>query len=226
MIEGLEKYVGIQSEWDTACDVVEAVAHGYLLHGFLSPLANRRSDSYGGSLSKRMRFPLAVFRAVREVWPQEKPMGVRRSVQDWVAGGWTLDECVILGRQLAALGCDYLTASSGGISPQQKIPLGEGHQAEFAQRLRQGTKLPTMAVGMIYDPRFANDVILENKADFVAIARGMLHDPHWAWSAAATLGAEVEYPPQYIRAYRSEWLRRQRVSAWYGSQQPEVTRAR
>jgi len=194
-------------------DLVEAhIAHGYLLHGFLSPLTNVRTDEYGGSLENRMRFPLEVFAAMRAVWPAEKPMGVRLSATDWLAGGWTLDETCVFARELARLGCDYITASTGGLSREQEIPLGEGHQVEFAHAVRQACGLPTMAVSMIFDPRHADRIVAEGRSDFVALARGMLSDPQWAWYAAATLGGDVRYPPQYIRAYRSRWLRERRAA--------------
>ncbi|MGF7160386.1 2,4-dienoyl-CoA reductase-like NADH-dependent reductase (Old Yellow Enzyme family) [Rhodoligotrophos appendicifer] len=195
-------------------DLIEVhIAHGYLLHSFLSPLTNQRRDRYGGSLDNRMRVPLAVFRAMRAAWPAERPMGVRLTTTDWVEGGWTPEDSDRFAQALAAEGCDYLTASSGGTSPAQVIPVGEGHQVAFATRLRHASGLPTMAVGMIQDPHHAEAIIASGHADFVALARGMLHDPHWPWFAAATVSGDVSYPPQYIRAYRSEFLRERRRAA-------------
>ena len=193
-------------------DVIEAhIAHGYLLHSFLSPLANVRTDAWGGSLANRMRFPLEVFAAIRAAWPDDKPMGVRLSATDCMEGGWTLAETLVFAQELKRLGCDYITASTGGLSPRQKIPLGEGHQVEFADAIRRATGMPTMAVSMIYDPHHANRIIAEAQCDFVALARGMLTDPHWAWHAAAALDGEVRFPPQYIRAYKARWLREKRA---------------
>lgn len=186
------------------------IAHGYLLHEFLSPLSNRRTDRYGGSLENRMRYPLRIFAAMRAVWPADRPMGVRHSVTDYVPGGWCEEEAAAFGRELKALGCDYLTASSGGLAVEQQIPVGEGHQVPFARRLREATELPVMAVGMIFDPHRAESIVAARDADFIALARGVLQDPHWAWYAAASLGAELAYPPQYIRGYKSNWLRSQR----------------
>jgi 2,4-dienoyl-CoA reductase-like NADH-dependent reductase (Old Yellow Enzyme family) len=183
------------------------IAHGYLLHQFLSPLSNHRTDRYGGSLENRMRFPLEVFAAMREAWPAERPMGVRHSVTDWDDRGWTPADADQFAVALKNLGCDYFTASSGGLSIDQKIPIGEGHQVQFAKQLRDATGLPTMAVGMIFDPHHAESIVRERQADFVALARGVLSDPHWAWRAAAALGAEIAYPPQYLRGYKSAWLR-------------------
>ena len=183
------------------------IAHGYLLHEFLSPLSNHRTDEYGGSLTNRMRFPLEVFSAMRAIWPADRPMGVRLSVTDWSEGGWTQNDADAFSLALKALGCDYLTASSGGVSIDQKIPIGEGHQVTFANRLRQKTELPTMAVGMIFNPHHAEAIIGNGEADFVALARGFLSDPHWPWRAAAALDAEVAFPPQYLRGYKSGWLR-------------------
>ncbi len=187
------------------------IAHGYLLHEFLSPLSNRRTDRYGGSLENRMRYPLEVFAAMRAVWPDDRPMGVRHSVTDWVPGGWCESDAIAFARELKALGCDYLTATSGGLAVEQQIPLGEGHQVPFARLLKEAIGLPVMTVGMIFDPHHAEAVIHQADADFVALARGVLHDPHWAWRAAATLGADVTYPKQYVRGYKSAWLRQQRV---------------
>ncbi len=187
------------------------IAHGYLLHGFLSPLCNTRADRWGGSLENRMRFPLEVFDAVRAAWPDERPAGVRVSATDWLEGGWTLEETCEFARQLKARGCDYLTVSSGGLSLKQQIAIGEGHQLPLAAAVKNASGLPVMGVGMLFDPHHVNRAIGEGQCDLAAFARGMLSDPHWAWRAAAALGGEVGYPPQYIRAYRSPWLRGQRA---------------
>lgn len=175
-------------------------AHGYLLHEFLSPLANHRSDAYGGSPEKRMRWPLEVFAAVRRVWPDDKPLGVRVSATDWVPGGWDVEQTLAFARALKAQGCDWIDASSGGISPQQKIPLGPGYQVPYAQRIRLETGLATIAVGMITDAHHAEAIVATGEADLVALARGMLWDPRWAWHAAAQLGASVDAPSQYWRS--------------------------
>lgn len=189
-------------------DLIELnAAHGYLLHEYLSPHTNRRDDLYGGNLENRMRYPLEVFEEMRAAWPHEKPMGVRISATDWLKDGWELDQAVVFCRNLRALGCDYIAVSSGGLSLDQKIPLDEGHQVPFATKIRGEAGIPTMAVGMIYRPQHAEAIIADRKADFVAIARGMLFHPHWPWRAAAALNADVDYPPQYIRAYKSPWLR-------------------
>ncbi len=174
-------------------------AHGYLLHEFLSPLSNRRDDEYGGSLENRMRFPLAVFGAVRAVWPEDKPLGMRVSATDWVQGGWTLEETIVFARELKARGCDWIDVSSGGIDPAQRVPVGPGYQVPFAEKVRAEVGMTTVAVGMITEPRQAEEIIATGKADIVALARGMLYDPHWTWHAAAALGAEASYPNQYLR---------------------------
>jgi 2,4-dienoyl-CoA reductase-like NADH-dependent reductase (Old Yellow Enzyme family) len=191
-------------------DVIELhAAHGYLLHEFMSPISNRRNDTYGGPLQNRIRYVLETFEAVRTVWPNDKPMGTRISATDWIDGGWTLDDAVVLCRELRALGCDYITVSSGGLSPAQKVPIGEGHQVELAARIRRDADIPVIAVGMIYRPAHAEQIIADGHADMVALARGMLFDPHWTWRAAAELGAQVPFPPQYVRAYKSAWLQGQ-----------------
>ncbi len=174
-------------------------AHGYLLHEFLSPLSNRRDDEYGGSLENRMRFPLEVFDAVRAVWPPDKPVGMRVSATDWIDGGWTLEDTVSLAHELKARGCDWIDVSSGGMAPPDSIPVGPGYQVPFAERVRAATGMVTIAVGLITEPQQAEDIIASGKADIVALARGMLYDPHWAWHAAAALGAEAPYPNQYLR---------------------------
>jgi 2,4-dienoyl-CoA reductase-like NADH-dependent reductase (Old Yellow Enzyme family) len=175
-------------------------AHGYLLHEFLSPISNQRKDEYGGSLDNRVRFPLEVFAAVRDAWPQDKPMGVRISATDWIDGGWTIDDSITLTRRLKAAGCDWIDASSGGISPAQKIPLGPGYQVPLARAIRHATSIPTMTVGLITDAKQAEAIVGSGDADLVAMARAMLWDPRWPWHAAATLGAQIHAPTQYWRA--------------------------
>jgi len=192
-------------------DLIEVnIAHGYLLHSFLSPLSNHRTDHFGGSLENRMRYPLEVFAAMRDAWPSERPMGARISATDWIEGGWTPAEAQIFSSRLKALGCDFITASSGGTSMQQQVPLYPGHQVEFAAAIRKTNTIPTMAVGMLYDPQVAENIIASGSADLVALARGMLFDPHWVWYAASVLEAQVKHPVQYLRGYRSQWLREMR----------------
>jgi len=174
-------------------------AHGYLLHQFLSPICNRREDAYGGSLDNRMRFPLQVYDAVRAEWPEHKPLGVRISATDYLQGGWRIEDSVVFGQRLAERGCDWIDVSSGGIAEGEAIPVGPGYQVPFAEQLRKQTGLATMAVGLITSPRQAEAIISSGQADMVALARGMLYDPRWAWHAAAELGAEVAYPNQYQR---------------------------
>ncbi|MEP7209082.1 MAG: NADH:flavin oxidoreductase/NADH oxidase [Casimicrobiaceae bacterium] len=176
------------------------MAHGYLLHQFLSPLANHRDDRYGGSFDDRVRFPLEVFAAVRAVWPEGRPLGVRVSATDWVEGGWTPEETVELARRLKALGCDWIDISSGGVSPRQKIPLGPGYQLPFAREVRRATGLTTMAVGLITDPVQAETIIATGEADLIAMARAFLWNPRWVWHAAAQLRGTVHAPQQYWRA--------------------------
>ena len=205
-------------------DVIELHgAHGYLLHEFLSPIANTRDDEYGSSLENRMRYPLEVFAAVREVWPEDRVLGLRVSATDWMDGGWNDDEAVEFSRRLKDLGCDYVCASSGGVSEAQKIVLGEGYQVRFAERIRREAELPTMAVGMIYDPHHAERIVADGQADMVALARGLLFDPHWALRAAAVLGVETAGPPQYARAYGSRFLR-EKEQAW-GRPSPQAIEA-
>ncbi|MCB1740137.1 MAG: NADH:flavin oxidoreductase/NADH oxidase [Gammaproteobacteria bacterium] len=195
-------------------DLVEVHgAHGYLLHEFLSPIANTRNDEYGGTLENRMRYPLEVFAAMREVWPEDKVMGLRVSATDWAEHGWTPEDACEFARRLKSLGCDYICASSGGITEAQKIELGEGYQVRFAAQIRRETEMPTMAVGMIYDPHHAERIVSSGEADMVALARGLLFDPHWAQRAAAALDAETASPPQYERAYNFRFLR-EKEKAW------------
>ncbi len=175
-------------------------AHGYLLHEFLSPLANRRDDAYGGSLENRMRFPLEVVAAVRSAWPADRPLGVRVSATDWVEGGWDIDQTLVLAAELRRLGVDWIDASSGGVSPRQSVPVGPGYQVPLAAAIRSSSGVPTIAVGLITEPRHAEEIVASGQADMVALARGMLFDPRWAWRAAAELGGAAYAPPQYRRA--------------------------
>ena len=175
-------------------------AHGYLLHEFLSPIANHRTDAYGGSLENRMRFPLEIFEAVRAAFPAEKPVGVKVSATDWVDGGWDLPQTVEYAKELKKRGADWVTASSAGISPLQKIAVGPGYQLPFAQGIKDRARLTTMAVGLITEAEQAEDIIASGKADLVALARAMLFDPRWPWHAAAKLGATVWAPPPYWRS--------------------------
>jgi NADPH2 dehydrogenase len=178
-------------------------AHGYLLHQFLSPISNKRTDQYGGSLQNRMRYPLEVFDAVRAAFPAEKPVGIKVSATDWVEGGWDLAQTIEYAKELKKRGVDWIDASSGGVSPLQKIPLGPGYQVPFAQAIKEATGVTTMAVGLITEAKQAEDIVASGKADMVALARAMLYDPRWGWHAAAELGGQVEAPPQYWRSQPS-----------------------
>ena len=179
-------------------------AHGYLLHQFLSPLSNRREDEYGGSLENRMRFPLEVFEAVRAAVQdgenETMAVGMRISATDWVEGGWDLESSVVFARELEARGCHFIHVSSGGLSPQQKIPVGAGYQIAFAERIKRETTMPTIGVGLITEPQQAEHILQSGQADMVALARAMLYNPRWPWHAAAELGAQVAAPPQYWRS--------------------------
>ncbi len=186
-------------------DAIEVhMAHGYLLHQFLSPLSNRRDDAYGGSLENRMRFPLAVFDAVRAAFPAHLPVGVRVSATDWMehtdTPGWTLPQTIELAQALKARGCDWIDVSSAGVALAQKIPVGPGYQVPLAQAIREATGLPTMAVGLITEPQQAEAIVAGGQADLVALARGILYDPRWGWHAAAALDGKVHGPVQYLRA--------------------------
>jgi 2,4-dienoyl-CoA reductase-like NADH-dependent reductase (Old Yellow Enzyme family) len=178
-------------------------AHGYLLHQFLSPISNQRTDAYGGSLQNRMRFPLEIFDAVRAAFPENKPVGIKLSATDWVEGGWEITQCIEYARELKQRGVDWIDVSSGGVSPLQKIPLGPGYQVPLAQALKEATGATIMAVGLITEAAQAEEIVASGKADMVALARGMLYDPRWGWHAAAELGGEVFAPPQYWRSQPS-----------------------
>jgi 2,4-dienoyl-CoA reductase-like NADH-dependent reductase (Old Yellow Enzyme family) len=175
-------------------------AHGYLLHSFLSPLANQRTDAYGGSFENRTRFLCDVVREVRRIWPERLPLFVRVSASDWLEGGWTLDESVELARLLGPLGVDLMDCSSGGIAPKAPIALGPGYQVPFAERVKRESGLPTGAVGMITEAHQAEAILAEGRADIVLLARELLRDPYWPLHAAGELGVDVAWPQQYERA--------------------------
>jgi 2,4-dienoyl-CoA reductase-like NADH-dependent reductase (Old Yellow Enzyme family) len=175
-------------------------AHGYLLHEFLSPLANHRTDAYGGSFENRIRLTLEVVDAVRAVWPDHLPLFVRISATDWADGGWSADDSVELSRHLRRHGVDLVDVSSGGQVPDAKIPAGPGFQVPFAARIRAEADIPTAAVGMITEPGQANEIVSSGQADMVFLAREMLRDPYWPLHAAAALGEQASWPVQYLRA--------------------------
>jgi 2,4-dienoyl-CoA reductase-like NADH-dependent reductase (Old Yellow Enzyme family) len=175
------------------------MAHGYLMHQFLSPIANHRNDSYGGSLENRMRFPIEVFEAVRAAFPADRPVWARISATDWVEGGWDIDGTLALSAALRARGCAAIHVTSGGVSPEQAILLGPGYQVPFSERVRAEVGIPTIAVGLITEADQAEEIIADGQADAVSLARAMLYDPRWPWHAAATLGAQVTAPRQYWR---------------------------
>lgn len=182
-------------------DLVEIhAAHGYLLHEFLSPLANQRTDAYGGSFENRIRLPLHIVDAVRGVWPAHLPVSMRISATDWVEGGWTIDDSVSLARRLREHGVDIVDVSSGGMAPHAQIPVAPGYQVPFAARIRAEGGIPTAAVGMITEPTQANAIIQQGQADFVFLAREMLRDPYWPLHAAIALSEPASWPVQYLRA--------------------------
>jgi len=174
-------------------------AHGYLLHQFLSPLSNQRQDAYGGSLENRMRLLLRVFDAVRAAVSATRAVGVRISATDWVDGGWDLDQSIALAKALEARGNDFIHVSSGGLSPQQKIPLQPGYQVPHAHAIKQQVETPVIAVGLITDPQHAQAILHQGQADAIALARAMLYDPRWPWHAAAALGQSIGVSAQFLR---------------------------
>jgi 2,4-dienoyl-CoA reductase-like NADH-dependent reductase (Old Yellow Enzyme family) len=173
------------------------MAHGYLLHEFLSPLSNLREDEYGGSLEGRMRFPLEVAAAVRSIWPGRLPLFVRISATDWAEGGWDLEQSIELSRRLLDAGVDLIDCSSGGLVPGVRIPVADGYQVPFAARIRAEAGIATGAVGMITEAPQAEAIISGGEADVVFLARAMLRDPYWALHAARTLGVDIAWPVQY-----------------------------
>ena len=189
-------------------DAIELhLAHGYLLHSFVSPISNTRNDEWGGSLEGRMRFPLDVAHAVRAVIPRGTPLGGRITGSDWLEGGLTVDHAVVLAKSLKEAGLDYIDVSSGGVSTQGQaaVPTRPGYNVPLADQIRREARIPTRVVGLIVSPQQAEAVVAEGRADMVALARAFLDDPHWGWHAAAALGGEVVHPPQYRRAAPALW---------------------
>ncbi|MGD8277873.1 MAG: NADH:flavin oxidoreductase/NADH oxidase [Gemmatimonadota bacterium] len=200
---------GVVAQWVAAArlaleaefDVIELhMAHGYLAHEFLSPLSNHRTDDYGGTLENRMRFPLRMAAAVRAVWPERLPLFVRISATDWTEGGWDIDQSVRLSEALRDIGVDLIDCSSGGNVGNAKIPVGPGYQVPFAERIRREARIATGAVGLITEPEQANAIVAEGRADAVIMARELLRRPYWPLHAARTLGVDVAWPNQYLRA--------------------------
>jgi NADPH2 dehydrogenase len=190
----------------TGFDAIELhLAHGYLLHTFLSPVSNQRKDMYGGSLENRMRYPLEIVREVRAVVPKSIPLGARMSASDWMEGGWTIDDSVVLARALKAEGLDFICVSSGGIRADTRTPHEVDNNAMLSERVRREAGISTRAVGLITQPQKAEEILAREQADQIAIARGFLDDPHWAWHAAKALGGEVKRPNQYLRASPQFW---------------------
>ena len=177
-------------------------AHGYLLHEFLSPVSNRRTDAYG---AERMKFPLEAARAVRECWPRERALGARITGSDWIEGGLTPADAVAYARELKKIGFDYVCVSSGGLSPLARIKVEPGYQVPFASAVKAAVPIAVRAVGMIADPDQAEAILQANQADMICMARAMLDDPRWVWHAAERFGVTIEYPPQYARAHPELW---------------------
>jgi len=182
-------------------DLVEIhAAHGYLIHQFLSPISNNRQDEYGGSFENRTRFLREITKAVRSAIPDSMPLFLRISASDWLEGGWSIDESVVLAKELQVMGVDLIDVSSGGTSSGAPVPVGPGYQVPFADRIRNEAQIPTAAVGLITDPHQAEEVIASGKADAVMMAREFLRNPRWPLYAAGVLGVEVDWPVQLMRA--------------------------
>lgn len=199
------KYAFVEAakrSYELGFDAIEIhAAHGYLLHQFLSPISNQRDDEYGGTTKNRLRLTLEIFESVRNSVPMNMPVGIRISGTDWVDGGWDIDQSIELALELKKLGCAFIHVSSGGLSPHQTIPLKPNYQVHLANAVRKESGMPTIAVGLITEPLQAEKILLDEQADLVALARGMLYDPRWPWHAAAKLGAKVDAPPQYLRSH-------------------------
>ena len=187
-------------------DMIELhCAHGYLLHSFVSPVSNKRTDAYGGSLENRMRLPIEIASAVRAVLPDDYPLGIRVSAVDWLDHGWTIEDSVELSRRVHEAGVDFVCASSGGVDSSVRVPVSPGYQVPFAARIKKETGIPVRAVGMIADAHQAEEIVATGQADMVALARAVLDNPRWVWHAAEVLDATASYPPQYERAQAKLW---------------------
>ena len=198
---------------DAGFEVLEIhAAHGYLIHEFLSPLSNQRTDSYGGSLDNRIRFLYETVAAVRKVWPARLPLFVRISATDWVEGGWDLDQSIDAVKKIAPLGVDLIDCSSGGVDARQKIPAQPGYQAPFAQQIRDSTGVMTGAVGMIEVPAMASQILRQNKADVVIFAREFLRRPYWPLEEASKMGVPLPWAAQYLRAAPNDTVARVAVN--------------
>jgi 2,4-dienoyl-CoA reductase-like NADH-dependent reductase (Old Yellow Enzyme family) len=180
-------------------------AHGYLMHQFLSPLSNHRSDEYGGSLENRMRFPLEIFDATRSAFPAGKPVSVRVSGTDWVEGGWDVEQTIVFAQELEKRGCDAIHVSSGGLHPAQKVPVGPSYQVPLARAVKSAVRMPVVAVGLITGFEQAEAIVGTGDADLIALARTILYNPRWPWHAAAALGGNVRAPNQYLRSQPSRF---------------------
>lgn len=199
----LEFKKATRRSYDAGFEVAEIhMAHGYLLHQFMSPLSNHRNDEYGGSFENRIRFPLEVAQTVREAWPDTFPLFVRISSTDWVEGGWDLDQSIELAKKLKDTGIDLIDCSSGGLVPDAKIPAAPGYQVKFAEEIRRNADLATGTVGIITEPNQAEQILVTGQADAVLLAREFLRDPYWPLHAAHALGDNIEWPKQYARAKR------------------------
>ncbi len=187
-------------------DAIELhAAHGYLIHSFVSPISNTRSDGYGGSLEARMRFPLEIAEAVRAVVPRATPLGARITGADWIDGGLTAEDAVTFAKALKAAGLDFVCISSGGVSTDSRPPQTASLNAPLAEKVKREAGIATRVVGLISTPKQAEAIVTDGKADMVALARAFLDNPHWSWHAAQSLGAEVPRPPQYQRAAPKVW---------------------
>ena len=194
---------------DARFDVVEIhAAHGYLIHEFLSPLTNSRTDEYGGSFDNRVRFCVEVVETVRAVWPDERPLFVRISATDWAEGGWDIEQSIELARRLRDRGADLIDCSSGGAVAGANIPIGPGYQVPFAERIKREAEVATGAVGLITSSQQANGIVEKGQADCVFLARELLRDPYWPLRAARELGHQMDWPPQYLRAAPPDSLSR------------------
>jgi 2,4-dienoyl-CoA reductase-like NADH-dependent reductase (Old Yellow Enzyme family) len=195
-------------------DVLELhAAHGYLIHEFLSPLSNRRTDEYGGSFENRTRLILDVVNVLRREWPDHLPLFVRISATDWAERGWDIDQSVRLSHLLKTHGVDLIDVSSGGLVPGAKIPVGAGYQVPFAEQIRRETEMATGAVGMITSPQQADQIIRNGEADLVLLGREMLRDPYWPLHAADALKQAISWPPQYLRASHRTTVQREAIAS-------------